>query len=100
MPDELSNCAAKNTGLGSTRWSVVFAAVGQAAESEKALEYLCEKYWYPLYAFVRRQVDDAHEAQDLTQEFFATLLEKNYIGDADPARGGDSTNVPKANEFC
>ena len=48
---------------------------------------LCEKYWYPLYAYVRRRVHDVQEAQDLTQAFFATLLDKNYIADADPQRG-------------
>ena len=55
--------------------------------SERALSQLCETYWYPLYAYVRRRVTDMHEAQDLTQAFFAQLLDKNFIGDADPQRG-------------
>jgi RNA polymerase sigma-70 factor (ECF subfamily) len=51
------------------------------------LESLCETYWYPLYAYVRRRVPDVNEAQDLTQAFFAELLEKNYVGSATPDRG-------------
>ncbi|MAG93033.1 MAG: RNA polymerase subunit sigma-24, partial [Planctomycetaceae bacterium] len=48
---------------------------------------LCETYWYPLYAYVRRRVLDVNEAHDLTQAFFAELLEKNYVGSATPERG-------------
>jgi RNA polymerase sigma-70 factor (ECF subfamily) len=48
---------------------------------------LCEAYWYPLYAYVRRRVPTTDEAQDLTQEFFVTLLEKNYLAVAQPQRG-------------
>jgi RNA polymerase sigma-70 factor (ECF subfamily) len=51
------------------------------------LEALCEAYWYPLYAYARRRVPDTNEAQDLTQAFFAELLEKNYVGSASPGRG-------------
>ena len=71
-----------------THWSVVLAAGRRSsANSEKALESLCRTYWYPLYAYVRRRVADVHEAQDLTQEFFARLLEKNYLAEAQPQRG-------------
>ena len=56
-------------------------------DSRRALESLCETYWYPLYAYVRRRVPDVSEAQDLTQAFFAELLEKNYVGSATPDRG-------------
>jgi RNA polymerase sigma factor (sigma-70 family) len=71
-----------------TRWSQVLAA-GQAPTnaSREALSRLCEVYWYPLYAYVRRWGYDADEAQDLTQEFFVRLLEKHYLRAADPARG-------------
>lgn len=48
---------------------------------------LCEAYWYPLYAYVRRRVADVHEAQDLTQAFFAELLAKNYVASAASERG-------------
>jgi RNA polymerase sigma-70 factor (ECF subfamily) len=71
-----------------TRWSMVHAAGQQSTvESREALTTLCQAYWYPLYAFARRRVSDAAEAQDLTQAFFAELLEKNYVGSATPERG-------------
>ena len=71
-----------------THWSVVLNA-GQAASAEAAmaLEQLCRTYWYPLYAFVRRKGHGPHDAQDLTQAFFARLLEKNYVAQADRERG-------------
>src|SRR5919201_5559275 len=71
-----------------TQWSVVHRA-GQTttAESRAALAVLCGQYWYPLYAFIRRQGCGVEEAQDLTQEFFTRVLEKHYLQDADPARG-------------
>jgi RNA polymerase sigma factor (sigma-70 family) len=74
--------------FGTTRWSLVLAA-GQRAmpESEKALAALCQSYWAPVYLFVRRQVADVHEAQDLTQAFFTQLLEKNILAVAQPSRG-------------
>jgi RNA polymerase sigma-70 factor (ECF subfamily) len=64
-----------------THWSVVLSA-GQSTSprAEAALEELCRAYWYPLYAYVRRQGHSPHDAQDLTQEFFARLLQKNYLG--------------------
>ena len=55
--------------------------------SALALESLCQGYWYPLYAFVRRQGHSAHDAQDLTQEFFARLLEKDYLQAAEQQKG-------------
>ncbi len=71
-----------------TRWSVVLAAGRRSSPgSTKALTSLCETYWYPLYAYVRRRVPDVNEARDLTQAFFAELLEKNYVGSATPERG-------------
>lgn len=56
-------------------------------EGAAAFKALCEKYWFPLYAFVRQSEPDYHRAQDLTQSFFAKAMEKNYVGDADPKRG-------------
>lgn len=71
-----------------TRWSLVLAAAAQSSDSGRdALAELCERYWYPLYAYVRRRFSDVHEAQDLTQAFFAQLLEKQFVAQADPARG-------------
>ncbi|RPJ75223.1 MAG: sigma-70 family RNA polymerase sigma factor [Acidobacteria bacterium] len=74
--------------FATTRWSQVLAA-GQDpdAAGAQALADLCEAYWYPLYAYVRRWGFDADQAQDLTQQFFARLLEKHYLRDADPTRG-------------
>ncbi len=74
--------------FATTQWSVVLGA-GDAArdDSREALARLCEAYWYPLYAYVRRRVSDPHEAQDLTQAFFAHLLEKQAIAKASPDRG-------------
>jgi RNA polymerase sigma-70 factor (ECF subfamily) len=71
-----------------TSWSQVLAARdAPSSESRQALEGLCQAYWYPLYAFVRRQGHDADEARDLTQAYFAQLLEKGYLEDFDPSRG-------------
>ena len=58
-----------------------------APGAQAALEKLCRTYWYPLYAFARRQGNSPEDAQDLTQDFFARLLEKNYLAKADPDRG-------------
>jgi RNA polymerase sigma-70 factor (ECF subfamily) len=74
--------------FATTRWSQVLAAgQSQTGDSREALSRLCESYWYPLYAYVRRWGYDAEQAQDLTQEFFARLLEKHYLQAADPSRG-------------
>src|SRR5882672_1202906 len=71
-----------------THWSVVLAAGHSSVPgAQEALQMLCRTYWYPLYVFVRRQGQSPHDAQDLTQEFFARLLEKNYLRLADPDRG-------------
>lgn len=71
-----------------TRWSLV-AAAGEVAGTARsaALADLCRLYWYPVYAHIRRRTPDSHKAEDLTQAFFARLLEKNDIAAADPARG-------------
>lgn len=71
-----------------THWSVVLRAGGaDSADGAQALERLCQTYWYPLYAFVRRKGHSHDEAQDLTQAFFAKLLQKNQISLAEPDRG-------------
>jgi RNA polymerase sigma-70 factor (ECF subfamily) len=66
---------------------VIAAGRQQTPESDSALAALCEIYWYPLYAYVRRQGYQPAAAQDLTQEFFARLLEKQYLQAADRERG-------------
>ncbi len=55
--------------------------------SQEALARLCEVYWYPVYAFVRRSGFDADAAQDLTQEFFTRVIEKDYLSSVTPSRG-------------
>jgi RNA polymerase sigma-70 factor (ECF subfamily) len=87
MQDQSENADAPR-GFQTTHWSLVLRA-GNRAEREAgdALAALCERYWYPLYAYVRRRTPDIHEAQDLTQEFFARLLEKNTLAAASPERG-------------
>lgn len=71
-----------------THWSVVLAAQEKSSpDSAAALETLCRAYWYPLYAYVRGSGLSPHDAQDLTQEFFARLLTKNYLQAADPEKG-------------
>ena len=62
-----------------THWSVVLAARGPSPAAEKALEELCRTYWRPIYAFMRRQGTEAEEAKDLTQGFFALLLERRDL---------------------
>jgi len=62
-----------------THWSVVLAAQGRSPAAEEALEKLCRSYWWPLYGFVRRQGYGPEDAQDLTQGFFARLLERGDL---------------------
>ncbi len=71
-----------------THWSVVLSAREQTSPgSDQALEKLCRTYWYPLYAHVRRLGHSPPDAEDLTQEFFARLLQKNYLQTADRTKG-------------
>jgi RNA polymerase sigma-70 factor (ECF subfamily) len=72
-----------------TRWSVVLAAGGPDADSkrQRALEELAQVYWFPLYAYVRRQGHSPHAAEDLTQEFFALLIEKHSLRHVDRSKG-------------
>lgn len=74
--------------FATTHWSLVLAAGAETgAGANEALARLCELYWYPVYAFVRRQGYSADDAADLTQGFFARVLEKSYLRDADPQKG-------------
>lgn len=71
-----------------TRWSLVHRANGDVDEDARAaLAALCDSYWYPIYAYIRRSGHSAHDAEDLTQGFFARLLEKDILAAADPAKG-------------
>lgn len=71
-----------------TRWTLVMAA-GEAdsPQAAEALSRLCANYWYPVYAYVRREGHDAHNAQDLTQQFFTRLIERSFVAGAMRERG-------------
>lgn len=71
-----------------TQWSrVVTAASRDASEAREALSSLCQAYWYPIYAYIRHRGHTPEQAQDLTQSFFAYILEHDLIALADPTRG-------------
>ncbi len=75
-------------GFQTTHWSLVLrAGHREDRDADAALAALCQRYWFPLYAYLRRRLADVHEAQDMTQEFFAWLLEKNTLAGASPERG-------------
>ena len=74
--------------FATTRWSIVLEAGGRSsAGSREALASLCRTYWFPLYAWARRQGHSAPDSEDLTQEFFLRLLDRRYLAAADPGRG-------------
>ena len=87
MPQQNENT--KRVEFATTNWSVVLAAAagGDSRRSSAALERLCRAYWYPLYAFIRRNGHGPHDAQDLTQEYFARLLAKDYLASVDQSKG-------------
>jgi len=71
-----------------THWSVVRRATGDdTVAARAALAALCEEYWYLIYAYIRRSGQNPHDAEDLTQGFFARFLEKETLASADPAKG-------------
>jgi RNA polymerase sigma factor (sigma-70 family) len=90
MNGSAHSAAGANGGgrFATTRWSLVLAAGRRSSpDASAALTSLCEKYWYPLYVFARRRGYAAHDAADLTQSFFATLLEKDCLRGADQQKG-------------
>jgi RNA polymerase sigma-70 factor (ECF subfamily) len=89
MPDTAQQSEATMPRVfATTRWSVVLAAgEGRSEPSRRALEALCEAYWYPIYAYVRRKGCRPEEAQDLAQEFFAQLIGKEQFRLADRNKG-------------
>jgi RNA polymerase sigma factor (sigma-70 family) len=87
-PDPTGSAERSVGAFATTHWSVVGRVAASATvESVAALDRLCRQYWQPLYFFVRRRGYNEQDAQDLTQGFFARLLEKGAIEAADPRRG-------------
>jgi RNA polymerase sigma-70 factor (ECF subfamily) len=88
-PDAHGNVSGAGQAIfATTHWSVVLRAGHESGiEGDNALEALCRGYWYPLYAYIRRLGHSPHDAQDLTQSFFAYLLEKRLLTKADPESG-------------
>jgi RNA polymerase sigma-70 factor (ECF subfamily) len=83
-----SSAVPPDAAFHTTHWSVVLAArEGHSSQAQEALGQLCQTYWYPLYAYVRRRGNGPAEAEDLTQAFFVRLLEKGFIGDLTPGMG-------------
>jgi RNA polymerase sigma factor (sigma-70 family) len=88
MNEPHDDAPSADAGFQTTHWSLVLrAGHRQDREADEALATLCQRYWFPLYVYVRRRTPDLHEAQDLTQEFFAWLLEKNALARTSPERG-------------
>ncbi len=84
-PESLPGAAGR---FATTHWSLVVAAKDRdSPQAQDALASLCASYWYPLYAFIRRQGFSADQSQDLTQEFFARLLEKDFLAAVDREKG-------------
>jgi RNA polymerase sigma-70 factor (ECF subfamily) len=74
--------------FATTHWSVIVeAGQSDSPKASEAMAELCETYWYPLYAYARRKGHPAPDAQDLTQEFFARVLARSYVGSADRRKG-------------
>jgi RNA polymerase sigma-70 factor (ECF subfamily) len=88
LPSDPTSVAPSAQLFATTHWSVVLqAGESDSAQAGEALTWLCRAYWYPLYAYVRRQGHTVEDAQDLTQEFFARLLERKSLRLVDRNRG-------------
>ena len=75
------------SSFSSTQWSMVLNARSSSASRREALESLCKCYWLPIYGYLRRRGNSASDAEDLTQGFFAYLLESDFLERPDPAKG-------------
>jgi RNA polymerase sigma factor (sigma-70 family) len=88
VPTPSSDAAAPpGADFRTTHWSVVLSVRDNEAAGQRALAELCQTYWYPLYAFVRRRGFGPEDAQDLTQEFFARMIERASFQSVDRERG-------------
>src|SRR5215469_4176966 len=84
---QLSQTGQNGAAFATTHWSIVLSARGESPAACEALEKLCRNYWWPIYGFVRRQGHTPEEAQDLTQGFFAFLLERKGLDTVRPEKG-------------
>jgi RNA polymerase sigma-70 factor (ECF subfamily) len=75
------------SGFATTHWSLITRAATTSAEGRAALEALCRAYWFPVYAFARKQGCTAVDAEDITQDFFAEIVQSEFLQRADPERG-------------
>lgn len=83
-----SSGRARGGSFATTHWSIVMAAGSPESPGyREALETLCQIYWYPLYAYLRRHGHDANEAEDYTQAFFTRMLEKDFLEKVRPKPG-------------
>ena len=75
--------------FSTTHWSVVLAARDEAdpSRAQAALDELCRAYWFPLYVYARRRGQSPQDAEDSVQGYFAALIEKDYLAQADRRRG-------------
>jgi len=90
MPDKAPSSSIPGgiSRFATTHWSVVLAAGSASSpDCQRALSTLCQTYWYPLYAYLRRRGHDSHQAEDYTQAFFAQMLEKGYLSRVEPKPG-------------
>lgn len=86
--DNTHGSPGRNSDFTTTQWSLVLGTMDNApARAAAALERLCTRYWFPIYAFIRRQGHDAHQAEDLTQSFFQFGLERRVFHQADREKG-------------
>jgi RNA polymerase sigma factor (sigma-70 family) len=100
VENRLPEAMEQSAKFPTTSWTLVVSArQGSDVDAAEALAALCERYWYPIYAFTRRRGHSSPEAQDLTQEFFARLLEKRTIEHADPAKGRFRTYLLSSFEY-
>lgn len=75
------------SGFSTTHWSLITRAATPSPEGRAALEALCRAYWFPVYAFARKQGCEASDAEDVTQDFFAEIVQSEFLQRADPDRG-------------
>lgn len=88
MMNNFNKKTSKSGNFNTTHWSVILAAGSEdSVVAQRGLQELCQLYWYPLYAFARKQGENVNDAQDMVQGFFEVFLSKKYIDDIDSSKG-------------